>query len=99
MGIHELAFVKRKCLCYFCQDALEKGSMKFVYAHHKAKPARSIHTGCVFSMDAGAAKNSIPILQGLVASRSSTAAAAAAAKAACVKALSVLQPVAGDAVA
>ena len=93
VGIQELGTVQRKCKCYFCEAALEKGSVKFVYAFHTAKPARSIHTGCVFSMSELAAKNSLDTLQGLLASGSVNADA----KAICKKALSVLQPIAGAA--
>ena len=89
VGIQEIACVKRNCKCYFCEDTLTKGSTKFVYAFNKSRPARSIHPGCVFSMDASAAKNSIQLLEELLAGDSLTAAT----RAVCVKALSVLQPV------
>ena len=77
--------------CYFCELPLEKGSPKLVFDHHRSKPARSIHPGCVFSIDASLKQNSYEALRKQVVQGGLDADA----RAVCQNAMDILQPTAG----
>ena len=47
LGIISMKEARRNMVCLHCNNRIEKGSIRFEYAFHLAKPQRSIHTECV----------------------------------------------------
>lgn len=64
LGIMDLAIVGRKgSRCFHCDNALEKNSLRFVYAHKTSKPPRSLHTYCLAQVPPAMIPTSIRKLQ------------------------------------
>ena len=64
VGIQDLAPVQRAGVrCLHCSDVVQKGDLRFVVCQKVNKPGRSIHTGCLFQLQASMIAPSLQFLR------------------------------------